>query len=47
VTFAEDAKRLKAKGYVLEQVGVYDMFPGTAHVETVGRFVRTSVVGLD
>lgn len=40
VTFAEDAKRLAAQGYVLEQVGVYDMFPGTAHVETVGRFVR-------
>ena len=27
VTFAEDAKRLEAKGYVLDQVGVYDMFP--------------------
>ena len=47
VTFAEDAKRLDAKGYVLEQVGVYDMFPGTAHVETVGRFVRAAVARSD
>jgi 23S rRNA (uracil1939-C5)-methyltransferase len=47
VTFAEDAKRLEAKGYVLEQVGVYDMFPGTAHVETVGRFVRAAVARSD
>ena len=27
MTFAEDAKRLAAQGYVLEQLGVYDMFP--------------------
>ena len=47
VTFAEDAKRLEAKGYVLEQVGVYDMFPGTAHVQTVGRFVRAAVARSD
>ena len=40
VTFAEDAKRLEACGFSLKQVGVYDMFPGTAHVETVGHFVR-------
>ncbi len=40
VTFAEDAKRLEACGFSLAQVGVYDMFPGTAHVETVGHFVR-------
>jgi len=40
VTFAEDAKVLAASGYVLQQVGVYDMFPGTAHVETVGLFSR-------
>lgn len=39
-TFAEDAKRLQKLGYVLTNVGVYDMFPGTAHVETVGHFVR-------
>ena len=39
-TFAADAKRLQHCGYNLNQVGVYDMFPGTAHVETVGLFVR-------
>ena len=39
-TFAEDAKVLAAAGYALQQVGVYDMFPGTAHVETVGYFSR-------
>ena len=42
VTFAEDAKRLEACGFSLTQVGVYDMFPGTAHVETVGHFVRNT-----
>lgn len=47
VTFAEDAKRLEAKGYVLDQVGVYDMFPGTSHVETIGNFVRASGAGFD
>lgn len=47
VTFAEDAKRLEAKGYVLDQVGVYDMFPGTSHVETIGNFVRSSGAGFD
>ena len=45
VTFAEDAKRL-AKG-ALDQVGVYDMFPGTSHVETIGNFVRSSGAGFD
>jgi 23S rRNA (uracil1939-C5)-methyltransferase len=40
ITFAEDAKVLVAAGYALRQVGVYDMFPGTAHVETVGYFSR-------
>jgi len=43
VTFAEDAKRLAGCGFSLSQVGVYDMFPGTAHVETVGHFVRKPV----
>ena len=39
-TFAEDAALLNDLGYALDQVGVYDMFPGTAHVETVGNFRR-------
>ena len=40
VTFADDAKRLRGGGFVLREVGIYDMFPNTAHVETVGHFVR-------
>jgi 23S rRNA (uracil1939-C5)-methyltransferase len=40
VTFADDAKRLRDSGFVLREVGIYDMFPNTAHVETIGHFVR-------
>jgi 23S rRNA (uracil1939-C5)-methyltransferase len=40
VTFADDAKRLLDSGFVLREVGIYDMFPNTAHVETIGHFVR-------
>ena len=39
-TFASDARIICDQGFVLEEVGVYDMFPQTAHVETVGNFVR-------
>ena len=39
-TFASDAVVLKEAGFVLSRVGIYDMFPHTAHVETVGLFVR-------
>jgi 23S rRNA (uracil1939-C5)-methyltransferase len=39
-TFADDAKRLSDAGFVLREVGIYDMFPNTAHVETIGHFVR-------
>lgn len=39
-TFALDAQILNDLGYVLTEVGVYDMFPGTAHVETMGLFER-------
>lgn len=42
VTFATDAKVLVEQGYELQQVGIYDMFPHTAHVETLGLFVSTS-----
>ena len=45
VTFASDAKQLHELGYRLAQVGVYDMFPGTAHVETVGNFIRQPIGG--
>lgn len=39
-SFADDAKVLVAAGYTLERVGVFDMFPQTAHVETLGVFRR-------
>lgn len=39
-TFASDARVLLDNGFVLEEVGIYDMFPHTAHVETLGIFRR-------
>ena len=39
-TFATDAAVLAANGYELREVGIYDMFPHTAHVETLGFFVH-------
>lgn len=40
VSFADDAKVLLEAGFTLEQVGIFDMFPQTAHVETFGMFRR-------
>ncbi len=40
VSFANDAVHLKQAGFTLARVGIYDMFPHTAHVETMGYFVR-------
>lgn len=39
-TFATDAARLAGRGFSLAEVGIFDMFPHTAHVETLGVFVR-------
>jgi len=39
-TFAADAARLARLGFPLQEVGVFDMFPHTAHVETLGLFAR-------
>ena len=39
-SFAADARRFVEHGYALREVGIYDMFPQTAHVETLGVFVR-------
>ena len=40
-SFAEDAAALQNAGFVLQEVGVFDMFPYTAHIETLGYFVRS------
>jgi 23S rRNA (uracil1939-C5)-methyltransferase len=45
VTFAADAAVLQAQGFVLEQAGIFDMFPHTAHVETLGLFGRADARG--
>ena len=39
-TFASDARTLVEQGFKLAEVGIYDMFPHTAHVETLGVFER-------
>ena len=39
-TFGADARVLGDHGFRLVEVGAYDMFPQTAHVETIGYFKR-------
>jgi len=39
-TFARDAQILTAGGYQLESIEAFDMFPQTAHIETVATFNR-------
>lgn len=39
-SFAEDARQFARDGFALRDVGIYDMFPQTAHVETLGVFAR-------
>ncbi len=40
-SFASDARVLQDSGYALAEAGIFDMFPHTAHVETLGLFVRS------
>ena len=40
VTFASDAAIFLRFGFQLSEVGIFDMFPHTAHVETLGLFER-------
>lgn len=39
-TLARDAKSLAAMGYSLDALGVMDMFPQTAHIESMAFFVK-------
>jgi 23S rRNA (uracil1939-C5)-methyltransferase len=40
-SFAGDAAILLSAGFSLSQVGIFDMFPNTAHVETLGVFQKS------
>jgi 23S rRNA (uracil1939-C5)-methyltransferase len=40
-TLARDSRELCAGGYRLEQLGLYDFYPQTAHIETLAVFKRT------
>ena len=39
-TLARDAKRLSAKGYTLQQVTPFDLFPQTQHIESISLWTR-------
>jgi 23S rRNA (uracil1939-C5)-methyltransferase len=39
-TLARDVKRLAEAGYRLEHIEAFDLFPNTAHIETLVVLVR-------
>ena len=39
-SFARDAARLTGRGFELAETGIADMFPQTAHVESLSLFTR-------
>ncbi len=41
-TLARDIRRFSEKGYILEKATAVDMFPRTAHIETVAKLTRAS-----
>ncbi len=41
-TFARDVRQLTAAGYALRSLAAFDMFPGTAHLETLAVLERPS-----
>jgi len=44
-TLARDLRALMDGGYVLEQISAFDLFPNTAHVETVCLCVEGTTIG--
>lgn len=40
-TFARDAELLVKKGYTFQKWGIINMFPHTAHIESIGLFIST------
>jgi len=39
-SFSRDAKIINSQGFRPKQIALFNMFPGTAHFETVSLFVR-------
>jgi 23S rRNA (uracil1939-C5)-methyltransferase len=39
-TFSRDLKILRESGYQLKDLNIFDLFPQTAHLETIGLFIR-------